>query len=395
MTWFTPNTSATDNYYDKARYLLIWRISLAFTIIFSLLAIIYLILNLGDALPALLMLALTIGGLIYLRYKTSYVPLFWVYCVSGTLIIHFAINTMDYSTHYVDFLWMIVAVLLAYIGLGSRYGLVFIIINGLGIGVFYFFSLNTHIEILKGRSNLMLTGDYVEISLVLFIIAYLLHQHFLFNDYTRQQLTISNEKLESQNQENVVLLKEVHHRVKNNLQIITSLLRLQKSELSPESEMKFDEAIGRIMTMSLIHQKLYQEAELSKLVVKDYIIDLLEEIKSAYQTEAEVSIEVNSSIESIGLKTIVPFGLMLNELASNSFKHAFKSVGEGKIIIQVDSIDVNKISLKYYDTGIWKSPKITSSRFGIELIETLTEQLDGAYERTGSTYEFQLTNIDT
>ena len=290
---------------------------------------------------------------------------------------------------------MIAVILIAYIGLGSRYGLIFIIINGLGIGVFYFVSLNTHIKILQDKSNINLAGDYIEVSLVLFLIAYLLHQHFLFSDYTRAKLTLSNENLEAQNQENVVLLKEVHHRVKNNLQIITSLLRLQKSELSPESEMKFDEAIGRIMTMSLIHQKLYQEAELSKLVVKEYVLDLVEEIKNAYQTAAEVTIEVNSSVESIGMKTVVPFGLMINELVSNSFKHAFKSGSEGKIVIHVSAFEKNKIALKYYDNGIWKTPDITCSKFGTELIETLTEQLDGTYERIDSTYEFQLTNIDT
>ena len=138
MSWFTPNTDSKEVYYDKARYLLIWRISLAFTLVFSVLAVIYLILDPENSHSVLLGLALGLGGLVYLKFKTKYGPLFWVYCVSGTLIIHFAINTMDYSTHYVDFLWMIVAVLLAYIGLGSRYGLVFIIINGLGIGVFYF-----------------------------------------------------------------------------------------------------------------------------------------------------------------------------------------------------------------------------------------------------------------
>ena len=395
MSWFTPNTDSTEGYYDKARYLLIWRISLAFTLVFSVLAVIYLILDPENSNSVLLGLALGLGGLVYLKFTAKYVPLFWVYSISGTLIVHFSINFIMEYTHYVDFLWMIAVILIAYIGLGSRYGLIFIIINGLGIGVFYFVSLNTHIKILQDKSNINLAGDYIEVSLVLFLIAYLLHQHFLFSDYTRAKLTLSNENLEAKNQENVVLLKEVHHRVKNNLQIITSLLRLQKAELKPESEVKFDEAIGRIMTMSLIHQKLYQEAELSKLVVKEYVLDLVEEIKNAYQTAAKVTIEVNSSIESIGMKTVVPFGLMINELVSNSFKHAFKSGSEGKIVIHVSAFEENKIALKYYDNGVWRTPDKTCSKFGTELIETLTEQLDGTYERIDSTYEFQFTNIDT
>ena len=142
MNWFTPNTDSIDGYYDKARYLLIWRISLAFTLVFSVLAVIYLILNPGDSYSVLLGFTLGIGGLIYLKLTPKYGPLFWLYSISGTLILHFSINFVMEYTHYVDFLWMIAVILIAYIGLGSRYGLIFIIIHGLGIGVFYFFSLN-------------------------------------------------------------------------------------------------------------------------------------------------------------------------------------------------------------------------------------------------------------
>ncbi|MBL4625276.1 MAG: sensor histidine kinase [Flavobacteriales bacterium] len=346
-------------------------------------------------------LGVATGSLIYLYFSTFYKPLFWVYACAGTLILHFSINNIMDLTHYVDFLWMIAVILVAFIGLGETQGVIFIGINAVGIGYFFWATLNSHIEILTPRSNIILLGDFLEVLLVLFIIAYLLHQYMLFNNYSQKQLSKVNKELEKQNEivqakndENVVLIREVHHRVKNNLQIIISLLRLQKSELDRDSAIKFDEAINRIMTMSLVHQKLYQEEELSNIDLKSYIHELTREIKRAVQLDTDISININSTVKKIGLKTIVPLGLLINELVSNSFKHAFGKNNNGIIQISIESKEKRQIELKYQDNGVWKTPHENSSKFGLELIGTLIEQLEGTLERNESKYKFLFKNLD-
>jgi two-component sensor histidine kinase len=214
------------------------------------------------------------------------------------------------------------------------------------------------------------------------------------NEYSEKELKNINQKLVDKNSENIVLIKEVHHRVKNNLQIIISLLRLQKHELNEESKEKFDEAINRIMAMSIIHKKLYQTEELSKIDVESYIQELINEIISSLSTHNNIKTNINTNIDSIGLKTIVPFGLLMNELLSNSFKHAFTEINNGTINIDINySLDAN-LSLNYSDNGTWKEPSSSSSQFGLELIQVLTDQLEGTFKRQASEYSFTLQNLD-
>ncbi|PJB14321.1 MAG: histidine kinase, partial [Flavobacteriales bacterium CG_4_9_14_3_um_filter_32_8] len=96
---------------------------------------------------------------------------------------------------------------------------------------------------------------------------------------------------------------------------------------------------------------------------------------------------------SIGLRTIVPFGLILNELLSNSFKYAFNNQ-RGSINIEINALDKSEFELKYSDSGIWKKASENKLHFGLELIETLTEQLEGSCIRKNSNYSFKFKNLD-
>jgi two-component sensor histidine kinase len=285
---------------------------------------------------------------------------------------------------------------ITFVGLGRKVGFIFLSIHSLFIGFFFFFTLNRHIAILKERTTLEITGDYIEILLAMFCIGYVVLQYLKMNEYSESELKKINQQLLDKNNENIVLIKEVHHRVKNNLQIITSLLRLQKHELNDESKEKFDEAINRIMAMSIIHRKLYQTEELSKIDVESYIHELINEIISSLTTHTNIKTNISSNIESIGLKTIVPFGLLMNELLSNSFKHAFTDINNGTIDITINtnSDSDSNLFLNYSDSGAWKEPTNSSSQFGLELIQVLTDQLEGTFKRQASEYTFTLQNLD-
>lgn len=394
MSLFTPNTDIFNNYYDKARYLLAWRISLLFSVVFLILLSVFSITNFNALLPGGLAFAVSFGSLLYLLITKNFAPLFWVYTISGTLIVHFSINTIHELSHFVDFIWITAIILLAFIGFGKKIGLVFVFIQLIGISYFLFFNLNHHINALHQKYIGEIIGAFIEITLALFAISYLLFQYIEFNSYSEEKLRTINNELNNKNNENIVLVKEVHHRVKNNLQIITSLLRLQKSDLTEESQKKFDEAINRVMAMSIIHKKLYQTEELSRIDVESYIKELINEIVESIATSTHIKTNIDSKIETIGLKTIVPFGLLINELLSNSIKHAFTDKHNGVIDITISSTNNNDLLLIYKDNGCWKEPDNNSTQFGLELINVLTDQLEGNFNRNCSEYTFNLKNLD-
>ncbi len=225
----------------------------------------------------------------------------------------------------------------------------------------------------------------------------------VFQTYSEKQLIIANTELGVQNEliqkkgeENAVLVKEVHHRVKNNLQIVISLLRMQREELdSEETKKQFTEAIRRIMSMALIHQKLYSENELAQINLKTYIEQLIREI--IYSSESDkVAIvpQVKVEIQLVGLDTVVPLGLLINEFVTNSMKHAFNNQSEGEITVAIIPYKEKGFKLNYCDSGTWSDFAEKSTGFGQELIELLVMQLNGTIVRTESCFELLLDEYD-
>jgi len=189
-------------------------------------------------------------------------------------------------------------------------------------------------------------------------------------------------KLEQANERIVVLIKEMHHRVKNNLQVIASLLRLQASTMEDERlQTAFDQSQSRVMSMALIHEKLYQGDELATLDVALYLQELFAELirvnnvgeRIQYRTHIDQGL-------SFDLNTMVPLGLLLNELITNSFKHAFTGRATGHIKLAITSVQDGSYDLIYTDDGVGiplskMQPDGTS--LGVSLIESLAEQLNG------------------
>ena len=204
-----------------------------------------------------------------------------------------------------------------------------------------------------------------------------------------------NKLILSKNSENETLLKEIHHRVKNNLQIVISLLRMQSMEMkSEESKTYFTEAINRIMAMFLVHQKLYGEKELSKIDLEKYIEELVNDIIAISFDKNNIELLIKVNVEYLSLDTIMPLGLLINELASNSLKHAFNDK-DGQISIVINQTG-DKFDFDYSDNGIWKTPVSDRVSFGVELIDILTDQMNGSKvldTGNGTHYSFKLTNL--
>ena len=195
-------------------------------------------------------------------------------------------------------------------------------------------------------------------------------------------------------QEKEALLKEVHHRVKNNLQIISSLLNLQSRSIQdPQVLDIFKESQNRVRLMALIHEKLYQSHDVSKINLKDYIESLSNNLLRSYEVnQSNIKLTVEADNIALEADTAVSCGLIINELVSNSLKYAFPPsqdsasahltapLEESLITIEARQADRSHFSILYRDNGIGLPDTIdiqTAETLGLQLVSSLTEQLGG------------------
>ena len=184
----------------------------------------------------------------------------------------------------------------------------------------------------------------------------------------------------SLNEKNI-LLQEIHHRVKNNMQIISSLLNLQTKYVNDEEAVDIlKESQNRVRSMAMIHEKLYQSKDLSHINFVDYIQSLVSNLFHSYNTEKK-SIKPIFEVENLSLNidTAVPCGLIISELVSNSLKYAFPEDVTGEILVSLKFID-NKYVLIVQDNGIGMPADIDLNNLetlGLLLVTSLTEQIDG------------------
>ncbi len=210
-----------------------------------------------------------------------------------------------------------------------------------------------------------------------------------FNDITLRKETF--EKLSNSLHEKVILLKEVHHRVKNNLQIISSLLNLQSYYLKEDSAHQvFRESQNRIRSMALIHEKLYQTSNMSRLNFAGYVQELVMNLLHSYDTTGKVNFRMEIEDVLLNIDTAITLGLSLNEIVSNSLKYAFPGNRTGEIYISLKEQDKDNFKLIISDNGKGLPEDIdyrNTSSLGLQLVNTLIDQLDGSIEldRTNGT----------
>ena len=221
----------------------------------------------------------------------------------------------------------------------------------------------------------------------LFLLA-LVYRNFRLKQKSNQQLELLNGELETKNTlldkrnaENELLLKEIHHRVKNNLEVVSSLLELQSAQIDdPAVQSAMLASQNRVHSMGIIHQKLYQGEHLAAIEMRDYFINLGENIVSSFNAEGRVKVECSMSKLVLDVDTAISIGLITNELITNSLKYAFAEKENGNINISLNEEGAEGgLILKISDDGIGKVPdqKAKGTGFGTQLITLLTRQLDG------------------
>ncbi|MFT5819423.1 MAG: two-component sensor histidine kinase [Crocinitomix sp.] len=284
--------------------------------------------------------------------------------------------------HIGDYFWVICIVTSGFFVLGKKWGIVLVIVNLVVIYViFYLIRIGTLEQVPKPFTDFSQVNFLINLCIGGVLFSFLIIQFLKENEDMAKKYLLTNSELQLLNEEKTVMLKEIHHRVKNNLQIVTSLLRLQTSDVDdPKVLNEFAEAIDRISAIAKIHEKMYNNKALNQIDLSEYLEDLIRDLLDSYTDKNTIQAEINSNINFIPPKDLVPIALIFNELVTNSVKHAFKSHTHSKIVIDAFITNENRVRLSYSDNGNWTEPKKVSQSVGLDLIDSFVEQLDGTYK---------------
>jgi len=383
---FDPPELQTSDYVYEAKYLLAYRMSLFLAVTIGILDIaLFIYFNIIAALVALIALLFVVWAIYQIRKTGKYLVPILIFNLVGAMACLVTLFGVKDQPHMVDMIWMVINILFTFIVVGQRWGIIISLVHALSITFYYLFVSQDQLHLIRDLTDEQVYTTGINVFIGFSIISYLSWQNIRTNELAKKHLNVAQDVLQDQyniilkqNEEKTVMLKEIHHRVKNNLQIITSLLRLQARELeNPEAIAKFKDATHRVIAMSMIHEKMYQSDHLSTLHMKEYLHDLSSDLINSYQSGYPVSIHIECDVDSIGLRSIVPLALILNELISNSLKYAFDEYDNCLISISFLRHSKDQCKLSYKDSGTWKAPARKDS-FGLDLIDSLTDQLEGS-----------------
>lgn len=229
---------------------------------------------------------------------------------------------------------------------------------------------------------------------------------FAYYAYQRKKKTskILDEKnriIEQALQEKQLLLKEVHHRVKNNFQIVSSLLELQTKGIEDEKALSLaNEGKNRVKSMALIHQKLYQN-ETGLIDFDEYINVLVKELSYMYASEKKVKTNINTENMQFDVDTAIPLGLIVNELITNAYKYAFDATKDNELNISINKLNEEEYKLVVADNGKGIDDSIDLAKvksLGLRLVKRLTKQLQGKFivnNVEGATFEITFKDTNT
>jgi two-component sensor histidine kinase len=218
-------------------------------------------------------------------------------------------------------------------------------------------------------------------------------------------MTVHRKKVEAQIkaqlQEKDVLLKEVHHRVKNNMQVISSLLNLQSRRVKdPAVSEMFKESQGRIRSMALVHERLYQSNDLSRIEFSEYLRNLATHLFHSYQADSSrLRLKIDAEEVFLNINTAIPCGLIVNELVSNALKHAFPDGRRGQLEIDLHRVAGDGYLLRVRDDGVGFPEKLDfrkTESLGMQIVNTLVDQVDGRmelYREKGTAFRLEFSEL--
>ncbi|MDI6644044.1 MAG: PAS domain S-box protein [Methanobacteriaceae archaeon] len=213
-----------------------------------------------------------------------------------------------------------------------------------------------------------------------------------FMDITDRK--IAENKIKNSLREKELLLREIHHRVKNNLQIISTLLELQCEQIKDERIVElYRESENRIQSIALIHENLYQSKDLATIHMDEYINNLLTDLMNSYGKETDVNLVVDVDEITMSIETSIPCGLIINELISNSLKYAFPEGVSGNVFLSLKEVDTGIFILIIRDDGLAFPDDLDDRKnrtLGLNMVNNLVKQLDGKIKFDKVKKEFKI-----
>jgi two-component sensor histidine kinase len=190
----------------------------------------------------------------------------------------------------------------------------------------------------------------------------------------------NNRKINEQSGQMKLLMKELHHRVKNNLQIVSNLLSLQSNRLTDEdAKQSIRTGQQRIEAMSLIHKSLYNQENVNLVDMREYLTNLVESVMQSFGfNEARFRLVLQVDVQELDIDLAMPLGLIVNEWITNSFKHAYQHIRHPELSLKLEMNDTIQLEIRDnghgIDMSLWDRP---GGSFGIKLIKVLSRQIDG------------------
>ncbi len=234
------------------------------------------------------------------------------------------------------------------------------------------------LKLLKNKNSIILISIALFLTLIIAVVSYRgYNKKILINKLLEKQKS----EISRQNEAKKTMLQEIHHRVKNNLQVVNSLLRLQSSKIEDKSIAHvFKETQSRIRSMAKLHEKMYQSGGLDTFKTKEHITLLVEEIVKNYVVGKKIKLNLDIEDVLVSSKTMMPLSLIINEMISNSLKYAFEGRDEGVITVKFSKHGEN-CKLIVADDGIGYNPNPKSNGLGLRLISSFIRQLNGTIEQ--------------
>ncbi|MEM7040578.1 MAG: sensor histidine kinase, partial [Bacteroidota bacterium] len=244
--------------------------------------------------------------------------------------------------------------------------------------------------------------------LIILLIVVALAGAFGYNRFlaTRKQKNLiesQKDQLAKQSQEREILLKEIHHRVKNNLQVISSLLEIQSFEIDDEKALvAVEDGQNRVKAMALIHEKLYQNENLAQLNFDDYTAQLVKQIASIFPGGQDVTVQINGENIDLDIDTAIPLGLIMSELLTNAFKYARENNPDPRIWINLEQgQEAGSMILDVRDNGPGLPADFELEKaksLGLRLVRNLARQLYGTVtyrDEVGAVFKIEFKDLET
>jgi len=242
------------------------------------------------------------------------------------------------------------------------------------------FPISSEVTSYINLSNFTLTG-----LVILVVISYFSKTVFKKENELLQlntTLTKQNDKVVNQHNNLQVLMKEIHHRVKNNLQMVNSLLSLQANQVKDKKLTElFRISRQRILSMAKLHEKMYESEDLQHIDIYEHFESLIKSLLNSYSVEKQITIDLKVENVNLEIDSLIPLGLMVNEIITNTLKYAFRNKKNGVIKLHLHPLNNHEYEMIIGDNGIGVNFEKVSSGLGSKLVKAFTKQLNGSIEQ--------------